>query len=177
LTRKLADALNLYEKLTFAGVRLVAVSQGVDSDSAQAELLIGVHGLIDAVYWRELGQKTHRGMQGLALRGLHTGGRCFGYSSVKSSDGSARLEINPSQAEIINRIYRLYAESSFSMKRIAHTLNSERCACTPTAEGKIPPVMVCVFCSTHFAKRPLYRQDGLEYATKGSRSRNREASF
>lgn len=68
LTRKLADALNLYEKLTFAGVRLVAVSQGVDSDSAQAELLIGVHGLIDAVYWRELGQKTHRGMQGLALR-------------------------------------------------------------------------------------------------------------
>jgi len=39
LTRKLADALNLYEKLTFAGVRLVAVSQGVDSDSAQAELL------------------------------------------------------------------------------------------------------------------------------------------
>jgi len=125
LTRKLADALNLYEKLTFAGVRLVAVSQGVDSDSAQAELLIGVHGLIDAVYWRELGQKTHRGMQGLALRGLHTGGRCFGYSSVKSSDGSTRLEVNPSQAEIINRIYRLYAESGFSMKRIAHTLNSE----------------------------------------------------
>jgi DNA invertase Pin-like site-specific DNA recombinase len=69
LTRKLADALNLYEKLTFAGVRLVAVSQGVDSDSSQAELLINVHGLIDAVYWRELGQKTHRGMQGLALRG------------------------------------------------------------------------------------------------------------
>ena len=78
LTRKLADALNLYEKLTFAGVRLVAVSQGVDSDSSQAELLIGVHGLIDAVYWRELAQKTHRGMQGQALRGLHTGGRCFG---------------------------------------------------------------------------------------------------
>jgi site-specific DNA recombinase len=125
LTRKLADALNLYEKLTFAGVRLVAVSQGVDSDSAQAELLIGVHGLIDAVYWRELGQKTHRGMQGLALRGFHTGGRCFGYSSVKSADGSARLEINLSQAEIINRIYRLYAEAGFSMKRIAHTLNSE----------------------------------------------------
>jgi site-specific DNA recombinase len=57
LTRKLTDALNLYEKLTFAGVRLVAVSQGVDSDSSQAELLIGVHGLIDAVYWRELAQK------------------------------------------------------------------------------------------------------------------------
>src|SRR6516164_10503336 len=125
LTRKLADALNLYEKLTFAGVRLVAVSQGVDSDSAQAELLIGVHGLIDAVYWRELAEKTHRGMQGLALRGFHTGGRCFGSSSVKAPDGSVRLEVNPTEAEIINRIYRLYAESGCSMKRIAHSLNSE----------------------------------------------------
>ncbi len=64
-------------------------------------------------------------MQGLALRGFHTGGRCFGYSSVKATDGSAQLEINASQAEIINRIYRLYSESGFSMKRIAHTLNSE----------------------------------------------------
>jgi site-specific DNA recombinase len=51
----------------------------VDSENSLAELLMGVHGLIDAVYWRELGQKTHRGMQGLALRGFHTGGRCFGY--------------------------------------------------------------------------------------------------
>src|ERR1700730_51145 len=125
LTRRLADALNLYERLAFAGIRVVAVSQGVDTENPQAELLIGVHGLIDAVYWRELGQKTHRGMQGLALRGLHTGGRCFGYSSVKSSDGSTRLEVNPSQAEIINRIYRLCAESGYSLKRIAHTLNSE----------------------------------------------------
>lgn len=125
LTRKLADALNLYERLTFAGVRLVAVSQGVDSESSQAELLIGVHGLIDAVYWRELGQKTHRGMQGLALRGLHTGGRRFGYKSVRLEDSGARLEIDRAQAEIINRIYRLYAESGYSMKRIAHTLNAE----------------------------------------------------
>jgi site-specific DNA recombinase len=50
LTRKLADAWNLYERLTFAGIRLVAVSQGVDSESSQAEILFGVHGLIDSVY-------------------------------------------------------------------------------------------------------------------------------
>ena len=78
LTRKLADALNLYERLTFAGIRLVAVSQGVDSDSSQAEILFGVHGLIDGVYSRELGLKTHRGMQGCALKAHHTGGRCSG---------------------------------------------------------------------------------------------------
>ena len=115
---------------------MVAVSPGVDSDSSQGELLVGVHGLTDAVYWREMGQKTHRGMQGLALRGLDTGGRCFGYSSVRSSDGSARLEVSPSQAEIINRIYRLYAEFGFSMKRIAHTLNSEGVPAPQTQKGR-----------------------------------------
>src|ERR1700737_2251604 len=31
LTRRLADALNLYERLAFAGIRVVAVSQGVDT--------------------------------------------------------------------------------------------------------------------------------------------------
>ena len=125
LSRKLADALNLYERLSFAGIRVVAVSQGVDSDSSQAELLIGVHGLIDAVYWRQLGQETHRGMQGLALRGLHTGGRCFGYKSVKNAEGNTKLEVNGEQAEIVRRIFRLYAESGYSLKRIAHILNSE----------------------------------------------------
>src|ERR1700688_1555107 len=48
LTRRLADALNLYERLLFAGIRVVAVSQGVDTADPQAELLIGVHGLIDS---------------------------------------------------------------------------------------------------------------------------------
>ncbi len=80
--------------------------------SSYPELLIGVHGLIDAVYWRELGQKTHRGMQGLALRGLHTGGRCVGYTSVKNADGSAELEVNKEQAEIVQRIFRLCAEGN-----------------------------------------------------------------
>src|SRR5437660_11098269 len=64
-------------------------------------------------------------MQGLALRGLHTGGRCFGYTSVKNGDGSAKLEVNKEQAEIVQRIFRLCAESGYSLKRIAHTLNSE----------------------------------------------------
>ena len=38
---------------------------------------------------------------------------------------SARLEINSDEAEIINHIYRLYAQSAYSMKKIAHTLNAE----------------------------------------------------
>ena len=91
ISRNQAQALQFYEKLAFAGVRLVAVSQGVDTQSAQAELMLGVHGLIDSVYSRELAQKTHRGMAGAALRGTATGGRCYGYRTVEESK-SQRVE-------------------------------------------------------------------------------------
>jgi site-specific DNA recombinase len=136
LTRKLADALNLYERLAFAGIRVVAVSQGVDTDSPQAELLIGVHGLIDAVYWRELAQKTHRGMTGLAIRGLHTGGRCFGYRSVKDSEGGAHLEINENEAIVVRRIFRLYADSRLSLKKVAYRLNEEHVPSPQPQKGR-----------------------------------------
>ena len=136
LTRKLADALNLYERLTFAGIRVVAVSQGVDTDNPQAELLIGVHGLIDAVYWRELAQKTHRGMQGRALEGLATGGRCFGYRTVKSEDGSARLHVEPEEAATILRIYEMNT-GGLSLKRIAWQLNSEGVRSPQPQKGRV----------------------------------------
>lgn len=124
LSRKLADTLNLYERLSFAGIRLVAVSQGVDSASPQAELLLGVHGLIDAVYWRELGQKTHRGMEGKALKGMATGGRCFGYRTVRGEDGGAVLRVKETEAAIVRQVFELYA-SGLSLKRITRKLNSQ----------------------------------------------------
>lgn len=77
LSRNLADTLNLYTELEFRGIRLVYVSQGLDSAGPDAELLLGVHGLIDSNYWRGLAQKTHRGLHGLARRGLFTGGALF----------------------------------------------------------------------------------------------------
>lgn len=136
LSRKLADALNLYERLSFAGIRIVAVSQGVDSDDAQAEILLGVHGLIDGVYWRELGQKTHRGLEGRALKGMATGGRCFGYRTERDAEGNAKLVILEAQAEIIRRIFKLYA-SGFSLKRIAHLLNAEGILSPQPQKGRI----------------------------------------
>jgi DNA invertase Pin-like site-specific DNA recombinase len=111
------------KRLTFAGVRLVAVSQGVDSDSSEAEILFGVHGLIDSVYSRELGLKTHRGMQGCALKAFHTGGRVFGYRSVRDADG-VKLEIVEQEAATIRRMFELYGKGQ-SLKRIAHLLNAE----------------------------------------------------
>jgi site-specific DNA recombinase len=86
LSRKIADSLRTCEQLKFTGIRVVYVSQGIDTESEQAELLLATHGIVDSLYIRELAKKVHRGVEGLALRGLHTRGRCFGYRSVPVED-------------------------------------------------------------------------------------------
>jgi site-specific DNA recombinase len=69
LSRNLAEAMQMKQQLEFAGIRLIAVSQGVDSADDQADVIWTVHGLVDSLFLKELAKKTHRGMEGLALRG------------------------------------------------------------------------------------------------------------
>jgi site-specific DNA recombinase len=126
LSRTTEDALTIFKRLNFAGVQLIAVSQGISSDNEQSEMLVTVHGMMDSFYVKELAKKTHRGLEGLALRGLHTGGRIFGYETVPSGTGtSKKLVVNPSEAAIVRRIFNLSAGGN-SLKTITRTLNAER---------------------------------------------------
>jgi site-specific DNA recombinase len=97
LSRHQATALALFDRITFAGVRVVAVAQGIDSRNEQADVLMTVHGLIDNQYVKELAKKTHRGLEGKVLRGLHAGSRCFGYRTIQA-EGGMRLEVNEAEA-------------------------------------------------------------------------------
>ncbi len=123
LSRNQADVLRIHEQLAFAGIRFVAVSQGIDSAHEQADLMVGVHGIFDQLYVKELAKKTHRGLEGRALRGLHTGGRIFGYNSIEA-DGGKRLEVNQKEAAVVRRIFEMSAEGA-ALKTIAKTLNPE----------------------------------------------------
>jgi site-specific DNA recombinase len=123
LSRSLSDALRIIERLNFAGVRVVAVSQGIDSQDQQAEVLVAVHGLVDSLYIKELAQKTHRWLEGKALRGLRAGGRCYGYSSEQTDDGVA-FKVNNSEAAVDRRIFQMSAEGQ-ALKTIAKALNAE----------------------------------------------------
>lgn len=136
LSRKLSDALNLADQLRFAGVRLIFVSQGIDSESEQGEVLLATHGIVDSLYIRELGKKTHRGLEGKVLHSLHAGGRIFGYRSVPIEDperrdqygrpliSGARLAIEPAEAKTVEKIFQLYA-GGLSIKATAKRLNAE----------------------------------------------------
>jgi site-specific DNA recombinase len=147
LSRKLADSINLFDRLLFAGVRIVFVSQGIDSDSEQADVLMGTHGIVDSLYIRELAKKTYRGVEGVVLKHQHSGGRIFGYRSVPIEDATkrdqygrpliagARLQVDGIQAKAIRRIFSLYA-SGLSIKATTKKMNADKIASPTPRAGR-----------------------------------------
>ena len=135
LSRKQADVLNLCERLKFAGLRICFVSQGIDSGDEKFQLLLLARGMIDQLFLSDTAKRVRRGMEGLIRRGLHTGGRCFGYRSRREKDG-ARLEVYEPEAGIVMRIFQMYADG-FSLKQVAKALNAERVVSPLPPRGRL----------------------------------------
>ena len=155
LARNTKDALTFFERLNFAGIRLIAVSQGIDSDNEQAHVLVTVHGMVDSLYVKELAKKTHRGLEGLMLRGQHTGGRCFGYDSVPVPGTTGKqLIINENEAVVVRRIFEMSADGQ-SLKTIAKTLNRE-CVPPPRPRAGKRYATWCTTCIRAMLRRDLY---------------------
>jgi site-specific DNA recombinase len=163
LSRNIGDIARAFEKLSFAGIRIIAVSQGIDSQDEQSDVLMTVHSLVDSLYIKELAKKTHRGLEGRALKGLHTGGRCFGYNNIREGD-SVRQQINPTEASIVRRIFEMAANSG-SLKVIAKTLNAEHVPSPRPRAGR----QYATWCPT--AIRAMLRRELYAGRTVWNRSR------
>jgi site-specific DNA recombinase len=131
VARDLPDALRVLQRLTFAGVRVIYISQGIDSASEQAETLAAVHGLVDSLYLRELGQKTKRGLRGQLERGFAAGARTYGYRTVPVPDANRpadpvgfRPQIDESEAASIQAVFQWYA-NGISIPNIITRLATE----------------------------------------------------
>jgi site-specific DNA recombinase len=135
LSRKQADVLNLCERLSFAGVRINFISQGIDSGDEKFQLLLCARGMMDQLFLADTAKRVRRGLEGLIRRGLHTGGRCFGYRSRKDADGT-RLEIHEAEAVVVRRIFHFYAEG-MSLKSIAKKLNQDAVPSPQPQQGRI----------------------------------------
>ena len=129
LSRDQEDIAGLYKQLSFAGVTLVTLSEGEIN-----ELHVGLKGTMNALFLKDLADKTRRGLEGRVRSGKSGGGLCYGYEVVNGSDASVRGErrVNPEQASIIVRIFQDYA-AGHSPKSIAHALNSQH---VPGPSGK-----------------------------------------
>jgi site-specific DNA recombinase len=135
VARDLADALRLMQRLRFSGVRVIYISQQIDSHNEQAETLIAMHGIVDSLFLKELGKKTRRGLAGQLSRGYATGGRTFGYRTEKVLDPSGKpdCEGNPAslghsiavdveEAIVVRRVFERYA-SGVGIGTIVEELN------------------------------------------------------
>ena len=98
--------------------------------------LLAMHGIMDEQYLTDLAKKVHRGQEGRALNGFTTGGRVYGYNNIADEDPSrtgkygrpavrgVKLEINPEQAAVVNRIFTMFA-GGMGQGSIAIQLNRE----------------------------------------------------
>lgn len=122
LSRDQADIANLFKQLQFHGIKIITLAEGeVD------ELHVGLKGTINALFLKDLANKTRRGLRGRIEQGKSGGGISYGYDVVKAfaSDGTpikGDRTINHDHVKIINRIFNEYAVGR-SPKAIAISLN------------------------------------------------------
>ncbi|MGH1379127.1 MAG: recombinase family protein [Alphaproteobacteria bacterium] len=129
LSRDQEDIAGIYKRMEFAGVKIITLSEGEIST-----LHIGLKGTMNAMFLKDLADKTRRGLRGKVEKGKSGGGLAYGYKVVKRFDVHGEAikgdrEIDDTQAEIIRRIFSEYANDNKSPKSIASDLNDEGVPC------------------------------------------------
>jgi site-specific DNA recombinase len=124
LSRDQADVAAIFKQLSFAGVRILTLSEGWIE-----ELHVGLKGTMNQLFLKDLAAKTRRGLRGRVEAGFSGGGNAYGYKVVRrlKSDGeltTGEREIHPEEAAIVQRIFVAFADGQ-SPKAIARKLNAE----------------------------------------------------
>jgi site-specific DNA recombinase len=125
LSRDQEDIAYLHKRCRHNGIQIVTLLEGEIS-----ELHIGLKGTMSALYLKDLGRRTHRGLEQRALEGESTGGRSYGYEIEPQFDVKKGrrvggiIRINPDESRIVERIFREYVAGK-SPRKIALDLNAE----------------------------------------------------
>jgi site-specific DNA recombinase len=135
LGRDQVETERAIRRLEFRGVRILAVSDGYDSTSKARKIHRGAKNLVNEIYIDDLREKTHRGLEGQALRKYSAGGKAYGFKGVPVFDPARadahgiqaifgyKREIHPEQAEIVREIFQRTIDGD-GLKGIASDLNA-----------------------------------------------------
>jgi len=124
LSRDQEDIAGLFKRMAYANVKIVTLSEG-----EVTHLHVGLKGTMNALFLKDLADKTRRGQRGRVELGKSGGGNCYGYDVVKQfrPDGEpirGDRTINAAEAAVVRRIFRDYVVGK-SAKRIAAELNRD----------------------------------------------------
>jgi len=120
----------------FWGLRLISVSDGLDTGEEHAKVAYQFRGIINELYLTDLKKKTHRGQMGQVLRGFAVGAKGYGYTSVAEGESKFdkkgrlradgfKLVVVPEEARLVQRIYRDFINGK-AITKIAKDLNEEQ---------------------------------------------------
>ena len=136
LSRDSVETEQARRRLVHWGVRLIGVSDGIDTANEGHELMSGFKGIMNQQFLKDLAKHTRKGMIGQVLKGYHGGGRSYGYRLVPEYDPSqkdpyghpvkigTRLEKDDEQARWVRWLFDRYAEGMSPMK-IVEELNRQ----------------------------------------------------
>ncbi len=137
LSRDAAEILRLVRVLQEMGLKLISVADGIETGTKLSKLALSVKAIINEVYLDDLRDRTLRGLQGRFARGLHTGGRIYGYRSVPVPDPAGRLDaagrpltlgtqlnVDPDEAHIVRQIFTWFIQG-LGLRTIADRLNTQ----------------------------------------------------
>jgi len=118
LSRSQTDLPWIYDRLTFAGVDILAVHTQGRTDQVQ----VGIRGIVGALFLTDLAHKIRRRAAGNIREGKHAGGLAYGYDTTPGRPGM--WTVNEAQAAIIRRIFEEYLAGERT-PAIARRLNVE----------------------------------------------------
>ena len=124
------------------GVRVISVTEGLDTAQEEDDLVIGIRGLMNDYYAKDIGKKIRAGYRQKQREGIVITPP-FGYRKDRNTD---EIVVNPEAAETVKLIYSLYLQGC-GQKEIARRLNelgrktpaqlrTEQCGREPRATHK-----------------------------------------
>jgi site-specific DNA recombinase len=124
LSRDQEDIAGLYKRMAYSDVKIVTLSEGEVS-----HLHVGLKGTMNALFIKDLADKTRRGLRGRVENGKSGGGNAYGYDVVRKLDANGEpvrgdRTVNEFQANVVRRIFRDFAAGK-SANRIAVELNDQ----------------------------------------------------
>lgn len=135
LSRESVITLPLLKQLVYNyGVRVISVTEGIDSKDTAWELIAHIMSIVHEQYLKDLAENVLRGQEGAVLAGFSVGDYCFGYTSapIPGSDRGGRRRdakprklyvIDPETAPWVERVFRWFVHEHRSLRWIARELN------------------------------------------------------
>lgn len=134
LSRNYAYQVVLIDELHSNGTEVVFINSP-KAETPEEALLLQFQGMIAEYERAIIKERSRRGKRHKARSGIVNvlGGAPFGYNYIKKTElANASYEINPQEASVVQRIYRLYTEEMKSIGEITRDLNKNK---TPTRKG------------------------------------------